>query len=157
MVALDPILEVFLLLKNNWSLTGDLAGNAITWSTGYYDAAVETPQIVVRQVEGDSTPPLTMGASGAFYQDLDVISIGLWVRPKQDNNTSIGWAKNAIYQFRKEVERICRSGSNLGTDSNGYQRLLFLGSWAGDYITQRKPVCYHQTCLAKIIKTVKGV
>ena len=155
--VIDPILEVFLLLKNSWSLTGDLTGSSLSWSTGFFDSNIEFPQIVVSQLGGDPSPPLTMGASNAYYLDSDKMNIGVWVRPLQDNNTSFGWAKNAVFKMRKEVERIARSGSDLGTDADGYERLLYLDSWTKDSMMSTKPVLLHSSIVAKIVKTVKGV
>jgi hypothetical protein len=157
MSELDPIIETLLLLKNNWSLTGDLSSGSITWSTGFYDSSVQFPQIVISQLGGDPTPPLTIGASDAYYTDSDIMGIGIWIRPKQDSNTSFGWAKNAIYRICREVERIVRSGSDLGQDVNGYERLIYLGPWRRDPLLEKRPVLLHVAATARIVKTVKGV
>ncbi len=156
-VSLDPVLEIFLLIKNNWSLTGDLATGSISWSTGFYDSALESPQIVVTQTSGDKSEPLSMGSSGSFYRDTDIVNVGIWVRPVQDSNTSFGWAKNATYKMRKEVERIVRSGSNLGQDVNGYYRFAFLGTWKRFPSLDKRPVLLNDTLPVNIVKTVKGV
>ncbi len=157
MPELDLNLEIFLLLQNNWSLSGNLASGSITWSTGNYDASISQPQIVVTSYGGDKSPPLTMGASGAFYRDLDVINVGIWVRPLSDSGTSFGRAKNNLYQMRKEVERIVRSGSNLGQDSNDYYRLGFLGAWKRYPSTDKRTVLLHDVLPVNIVKIVKGV
>jgi hypothetical protein len=156
MSELDPILEVFLLIKNNWSLTNDLSISSLSWSTGFFDANIEMPQIVVSQLGGDPTPPMSMGASNAYYLDSDIINIGIWVRPNQDSNTNLGWAKNAVFKMRREVERIVRSGSSLGQDSNGYNRFAYLGQWKKEPMLTTKPILLHSAVTLKIEKTVKG-
>ncbi len=151
------ILEVMLKLRNSWSLTGDLGTGSIKFDSGAYDAEVTSPQIVIAPFGGDPSPPLTTGASTAYYRDLDTLSISLWVRPKTDSNTSYGWSKNAIYQMRTEVDRVLRSGSNLGQNSNGDYRFLYMSSWRGTPDTNVRPVVLRQKCTATVVKNVRGV
>ena len=67
--ALDPVLEIMLLLKTNWTLTGDLTNTGIKFATEYYDNNIQLPQVVVSQAGGSSTYPLSMGTSGLLASD----------------------------------------------------------------------------------------
>jgi hypothetical protein len=154
----DPTLDIFLLLKNNWTLTGDLTGSSIGWGTGFYNEKIVLPQIVVNQPGGDPSPALTMGSTSAYFLDTDLVNVGVWVRPKQDSNTNLGWAKNAFFQMRKECERIIRSGSVLGSGSNGTTyRFAYLGSWVNSPMLDKKPTLLYALAQVKIVKTVRGV
>ncbi len=153
----DIAIELMMILKTDWSLSGDLTGsgvNAIQFRTGFFDSEVQFPQVIVSQVAGDSSPPLSMGATDTFYRNTDLLNVGLWVRPKQDSNTSFGWAKNTIYQMRKEVERICFSGSRLNTTTE--DRFLFPMGWKG-MPEDRRPVILHQSLRMGLVKHLKGV
>jgi hypothetical protein len=153
----DPILDIFLLLKNSWTLTGDLSTGSISWGTGFYNDKIQFPQVVVSQYGGDPSPPLTTGASSAYYSSADIVNVGIWVRPKQDSNTNIGWAKNAFFQMRKESERIIRSGSNLGSGSDGIYRFAFVSGWINPPMLEKKPTLFHASLPVRVIKIVKGV
>lgn len=109
----DTILTVMFLLRNNWNLTGDLAASKITFGTRIYDESITFPQIVVTPSSGLQQMPIDMGSNTATYPKTEVVGINIYIRPMQDSATSIGWAKNAIWKTRKEVERILRTGSYL--------------------------------------------
>ena len=113
MPELDPVLRLLLLLKNNWNLTGDFTGSNIAFTTRWYDTNIMLPQITITPL-GSSEIPLTTG-NQPIYRFGDAVGINIWVRPKQDSNTSIGWAKNAVYQLRKEIDRILMTGSRLAS------------------------------------------
>ena len=95
------------ILKSNWSLTGDLAINNIKFTTGPYQEQLQTPQISVTPlVEPYRT--MNIGSRPTYYSQRK-IRIDVWVKPKSDSNTSLGWAKNARWQIRQEIERIIRT------------------------------------------------
>jgi len=134
----DPIILTLLLLKNNWSLTGDLTGSSITFTTGWYDTNISTPQVCIRPAGGDFRP-LTTGLT-PFYQYGDAISVAVYVRPKQDSNTSIGWAKSAMWKMRKEVERIFKAGAELDTGDN--EQFTILRGWREVDMLTVRPVVF---------------
>jgi hypothetical protein len=152
----DIVVETFLLLKNNWSLTGDLATGSLNFGTVFYDETARFPQVCVSQIQGDPSPPLTMGSSGSYYRDIDILSLDIWVRPKTDSGTNLGWAKNTAYQLRKESERSLRSGSHLPV-ADSVDRFLWLGPWSKQSETKYRPVLIHTASKVNVIKFVKGV
>lgn len=156
LVALDPILEILLLIKNNWSLTGEFSPNSISWGTGKYNAEILTPQIVVTQVGGDPSPPLTTGNTDVYFNQMDELSIGIWVRPKMVNNTTLGWAKNAIYQFRCEVERIIRANLDLGLDGDGNAHSCFMGSWKRTPLIDKDPVIFYEKLPVYVVRYLRN-
>ena len=114
----DPVISVLTLLKNQWSLSdSDTTGSAIKFSTGWYDGSIIQPQISVRPAGGTHTL-LSLGTypNSPVYLHTDTVSINVWVRPKQDSNTSIGWAKSTIYKLKEEIDKLLISGSHLDTE-----------------------------------------
>jgi len=138
MPELDPVLRLLLLLKNNWNLTGDFTGSNIAFTTRWYDTNIMLPQITITPL-GSSEIPLTTG-NQPIYRFGDAVGINIWVRPKQDSNTSIGWAKNAVYQLRKEIDRILMTGSRLATGN--YEQFVNLGGWRQLDEVNRRPVVF---------------
>ena len=90
---MDPVIEVLLLLKNNWSLIGNLSTTNIAFTTRLYDESISMPQIVVRPLGSDSSPPVDLGSAEATYLDVEKIGFHIYVRFKQDSNSSLGWAQ----------------------------------------------------------------
>ena len=128
---MDPIIELMLLLKNNWSLTGDLSVNNIMFSTRLYDENIQFPQIVLTPAGQMSSPPVDCGSSDATYLDLEAIGFNIYIRPKQDSNSSLGWAKNAMYSIRKEVELILKQKAVLTQDDDNITKFVILSGWSG--------------------------
>ena len=171
----DIILDVMLMLKNNWSLTGDLAGSSLRFDTRLYDENILFPQVVVTPQGGDISPPIDMGSSEATYPDRQILGIDVYVRPKQDSISSLGWAKNAIYEIRKECDRIIQSGSTFDTLTNDFETsdfdsddftwdtvlsdndvFLFLRGWERrDDLTKRPPIL-RSLGVIYAIKYIKG-
>ena len=135
----DPILLLMLLLKNSWSLTGDLTGSSVKFGTRLYDLNVQLPQICVRPVGGTQTITETGYNPTIFYKDN--VAVGVWVRPSSDSGKSIGSAKNASYQMRREVERII-SGSRLSGSSASQPPFIVIGGrWRNlDRTSLRSPI-----------------
>lgn len=153
---MDNVLDVMLKIKNNWSLIGDFTGSNMVFGTRFYNKNIMFPQVIVSSLGGGSSPPIDFGSSDATYPDSQNIGIDIWVRPKQDSASSLGWAKNAMYQIRKEVERILRSGSRIATGSATVDdTFLALFGWSRrDYFTKRPPI-FHlvgRTIVSKYIK-----
>lgn len=143
------------MLKNNWSLDGDLTGSNIIFGTRFYNSSVQLPQVIVKPIGGNPSPPIDLGSSGSTYPVQERVGFDIWVRPKQDSNTSIGWAKSAAYRIRKEVERILRSGSRL----NNYQedKFLYLVGWNRLDNLRSRPPLFHLVGEAYVVKYVKGM
>ncbi len=134
----DPLLLLLSLLKDNWSLTeSGLSSSDIKFSTGWYNSSIQMPQITITPASSRKFL-LTVGDK-PLYQFQDTILINIWVRPKQDSNTSLGWAKHAEYEIRQEVERILRSGSRLPTKTTKEQ-FMYLGRWRTLDETDKRPV-----------------
>ena len=130
-IETDPALAVMLNLKNNWGLTGDLTEDNIFFSTGWYDKAHAEPQISVRSISG-LFEILETGLT-PYYRKTTTLTINIWVRPKQDSNTSLGWAKKSIWDIKKEVERILEGKAHLESridyDLDDFEKFGFLRNW----------------------------
>lgn len=138
---MDTILEIMIFLKNNWGLTGDLAPEKIYFSTRLYDERIQLPQIIIRPAGSISSPPIDVGDTNLTYYDSEGISFNIYVRPKQDSASSMGWAKNAIYQMRRETERLLRSGSTLVSDDDSLPKYIGLEGWRRmDNYSSRPPI-----------------
>lgn len=128
----DTVLLTMLKLKDNWSLTGDLAksntttGSGVKFNTRWYDEKIGFPQVVVAPVSSSAPRVMEMG-SNPTYQHAETIKTEAWVRYSQDSNTSLGWAKNAIYSIKKEIDRILESGSTFS--SGGINFFYTLGAY----------------------------
>lgn len=155
---MDPVLYAMLLLKDNWSLNGNLATGSIHFGTRFYDKKILLPQIVISPLGGDASPPQDCGTSAATYPSNRAIGFDIWVRPKQDSASSIGWAKNAVYQIRKEVDRIFRSGSRIATGSVSEEdTFLSLGEWRRRDDIRKKPPLFHLSGTVLVSKYIKEI
>lgn len=134
----DNVLLTMLLLKDAWALSeADTTGSAIKFSTVWYDQNIQLPQVCVTSRPGGRYIVLETGKN-PHYQYNDRLTINLWVRPKQNSNTSIGSAKHIMYELHKEVERII-SGSALPGSS--FDQFISLGRWRSlDELNRRPPV-----------------
>ena len=127
------------MLKNNWSLSGsEFTGSAIQFSTGWYTDAIQFPQITVTSQPGGVAGILECGPT-PLYGISEILSINIWVRPDSESNKSIGSAKNKEYVFRREVNRILRSGSHISTGSNSEEFLIW-NRWRRLDELNRQPV-----------------
>jgi hypothetical protein len=97
------------ILMNNWGLTGDLTGSNIRFTTGNYEAQLQMPQVSVTPLV-EPYRPMNIGPSPTYLSQRK-IRIDVWVKPKSDSNTSLGWAKNARWQIEQEIERIIRTNA----------------------------------------------
>ena len=154
---MDAALEVMLMLKNNWSLTGDLDAPPVTFTTRLYDEGINFPQIVVSPISQSYSPPIDLGNRDATYLDLEGLSFNIYVRPPQDSNKSLGWAKNAIYKIYVEAERILKSGSVLTQDDDGIEKFIVISGWKRNDNLIKRPVLLILNGHLNIIKYKKGV
>jgi hypothetical protein len=105
----DWLIGTINILRNNWGLAGDLSSGNIRFTTGPYQEQFQTPQVSVTPlVEPYRT--MNIGVSPTYYSQRK-IRIDIWVKPKSDSNTSLGWAKNTRWQIEQEVERIIRTNA----------------------------------------------
>lgn len=138
MSQMDPILNVMLTLKNNWSLTDSgLSTSNIAFTTGWYDNNVSIPQVTVNL--GSIGGTLIECGPTPMYQMADMIHIDIWVRPSSDSNKSLGSAKNQEYKLRKEVERILRSGSRI-SQGTGNEEFVAINNWSRTIDYSVRPV-----------------
>lgn len=132
-----------LLLKNNWSLTGELTGSSTTtgsgvkFTTAWYDEKIASPQVTVTPA-WTTFRPLTLGPNMRYRVD-EVIHINAWVRPTQDSNRSIGWAKNAVFQMKEEITRIIQAANTLGIKDLNF---VFIRDWRRFEDTSVRPVVF---------------
>ena len=155
--VLDPVLEIMVKLRNSWTLTGTLATGSLKFSTDHYDNNIQFPQVVISEFREIASPPLSTGHSDAYYNDTNILFINVWNRPSQDSNTSRGKTKNDHYQIRKEIQRIIRSGSSLGADTDGNIRHMYIGEWKKMPRIGERPLLLHSYVDLRIDKTSKGV
>jgi len=135
----DPVLLLMLHLKNGWSLMGELDYRNITFTTRWYDMGIQMPQVCVRPVSG--TYAITETGYNPTMLHVDRISVGVWVRPKQDSNTSIGWAKNVSYFCRREIERLISGSALEGSTASPAPVAVMGGGWRNlDDTSVRPPV-----------------
>jgi hypothetical protein len=158
MTSGDDVLDVMLMLKNDWSLTGDLLVDNILFGTRFYDKNLQLPQVIVSPITKSPSPPIDIGSSEATYPNFQEIRFDISVRPKQDSNSSLGWAKMMIYEMRKEAERILRSGSHIGDTSSGDSEdiFIYLRGWTRQDDLSLRPILFHFLGRAFIVKYVKG-
>lgn len=151
----DPSLEIMLVLREVWGLSGSLASGSIKFSTGPYDNRFQAPQIVVTPMTSDKTMPMSMGSTASYYQDTENIKIDIYVRPSSDSNSSFGSAKNTLSLVKNEVERIIRSGSRFNTSTE--ERLLVLNKWIRTDLMGVTPPILKISNTITMLKTFKGV
>jgi hypothetical protein len=102
----DFILGTMLLLKNNWSLSGDLTGSNLAFTTGYYNEQLKTPQVCVTPLI-EPVKVMNLGTL-PFHFIQHIAQVNVWIKPPTGNNTSLGQAKNARYRILTEIRRIIR-------------------------------------------------
>ena len=123
----DNTLTFLLLLKNNWNLTeSGVQQSDLTFTTSWYDAAIQMPQISIMPVDNLKEPMET--GNSPLYRNQDMFYVNIWVRPDSDSGKSLGSAKRKSYLIKRELERILRSGGHI-TDGYAYQEFAFKGRW----------------------------
>jgi len=133
----DPLITIYKLLRDNWSLGGDLSKDNLIFGTGWYSDAIY-PQITVTPLR--ETDTLVESGLSPHYQQNYSILVNIWVRPKQDSNKSLGWSKYANYVIRKEVERILKENARL--DTGPYEQFITLRRWRQLDETDTRPVIF---------------
>jgi len=143
---LDILINILKLLKDSWSLTEithpGLGASSIAFSTGWYNESIAMPQITITPLA--STKGVMSCGSDPLYGYTNYVNIDIWVRPLQDSGRSIGQAKWAEYNIRREVERILRSGSRIGSQYNN-EEFIYFGKRSHRDEIDKRPVLFRTT------------
>ena len=142
----DILINILILLKNSWSLTEELypglSSTNLAFSTGWYNESIAMPQITITPLA--STKGVLSCGSDPLYGYTNYVNIDIWVRPLQDSGRSIGQAKWAEYNIRREVERILRSGSRIGSQYNN-EEFIYFGKRSHRDEIDKRPVIFRTT------------
>jgi len=169
-VTRDILINILKLLKDSWSLTEDgapvgvfsltdfsaefsksqltltpypsLSSTNLAFSTGWYNESIAMPQITITPLA--STKGVLSCGSDPLYGYTNYVNIDIWVRPLQDSGRSIGQAKWAEYNIRREVERILRSGSRIGSQYNN-EEFIYFGKRSHRDEIDKRPVIFRTT------------
>jgi len=130
----DPLITLLTLLKDNWTLTGELAKENIRFSTGWIDEDFQGPQIVITSVT-DMKTPQNIGYEKIFHDA--VYQIDIFVPILRETGKGPGKAKANKWAMTQEVERILKA--NLKATDLWY--LLYSGvSRDADELDREPPV-----------------
>ena len=155
----DILINILKLLKDSWSLTETnvnfpytfpfhlqsfpgLGASSIAFSTGWYNESIAMPQITITPLA--STKGVLSCGSDPLYGYTNYVNVDIWVRPLQDSGRSIGQAKWAEYNIRREVERILRSGSRIGSQYNN-EEFIYFGKRSHRDEIDKRPVIFRTT------------
>jgi len=142
----DILINILKLLKDSWSLTEithpSLGPSSIAFSTGWYNESIAMPQITITPLA--STKGVMSCGSDPLYGYTNYVNVDIWVRPLQDSGRSIGQAKWAEYNIRREVERILRSGSRIGSQYNN-EEFIYFGKRSHRDEIDKRPVIFRTT------------
>ena len=169
-VTRDILINILKLLKDSWSLTEDgspvgvfsltnfssqfsksqltltaypnLSSTNLAFSTGWYNESIAMPQITITPLA--STKGVLSCGSDPLYGYTNYVNVDIWVRPLQDSGKSIGQAKWAEYNIRREVERILRSGSRIGSQYNN-EEFIYFGKRSHRDEIDKRPVLFRTT------------
>ena len=109
----DPLITLYSALKNNWSLTGDLAPDKVRFSTGWYDDEFEDLQVTITEAYSRDQPFElgygTVRVYGAYQVDI-------WVKASRVTGSGPGKAKDSKWKMRDEVKKIFKANLTGLTD-----------------------------------------
>jgi hypothetical protein len=152
---MDSTLILLIRLKNQWTLTGSgFDTGSLVFTTNWYSENVVVPQITISPFDSQMRP-IETGPDPAYFGE-ETFYINVWYRPPTDSGTSYGYAKNAIFQIKNEVERIIRSGS-LFNDTSGPstsvgQKFFSIGGWKTMNDTSIRPAIFRVMSKVKVEK-----
>ena len=107
---MDSTILLLVKLKNQWTLSGSgFDTGSLLFTTNWYSENVVLPQITITS-NNSVLAPFETGPNPVYFGQ-ETFFINVWYRPPTDSGTNYGYAKNAIFQIKNEVERIIRSGS----------------------------------------------
>jgi len=140
-MSIDPKLEVKNLLRDKWGDSGDYTLVTPDFSTGWWDANNDLPQVTV--TNDDETPnPLTETGQTHIGSNTDQnmsgrMDVNVWAnRDSSDTNP-----KKLVKEMRDEAKRIIQKYTF-------YSDFNYLG-WGGSTDmtdTDRTPVTYRKVC-----------
>src|SRR3989337_720263 len=97
------------VLKDNWSLTGDLTGSAtpfgvgVHFTTNWYDERILTPQVSITPAYSVDT---VLNLNCDKYKIDDYLNVNVWLRLSSTSNTSAGKIKADRWSMIQEVKKI---------------------------------------------------
>jgi hypothetical protein len=150
---MDSVILLLRLLKNSWTASGSgYSGSALLFTTNWYSDTITLPQITITNSHSTKVPKES-GPKPLYYIE-DILNVDVWYRPSSESNTSYGFAKNALFQIRSEVERIIRSGSPINDSdppltSQGIKN-FFLSSWRNLTDTDTRPVIFRSQMVVQV-------
>jgi hypothetical protein len=106
-------------VRNNWSLTGDLAAARIVFSTGWYDKSRQY-QIHFRHDTFPKKSRYTIGHD-PYYRYDDFIQVHVWVTQKQNNQEP-----SQLGKIAREIDRIISVGITGLMVTQGFQIMEFI-------------------------------
>jgi hypothetical protein len=126
----DILISLYTMIKNGWSLTDpalNTIGNAVAeagkdvhLTTGWYEEALQNPQITITPVWGNEHFS-SVGYSSAGETEL--VDLGVWVQIQRATGGGQGNAKAVAEALKEELKRIVRANKRLDT------LMLQLGDW----------------------------
>ena len=110
----DPSITIMKHLKDNWTLTNDLAVGNIRFSTGWYDRKFEAPQVTVTLLwERD----VVLGLGYTKHGVEAIYEINIWVKVlKGGTGKGPGLAKKWRWQIKQHIKDILKPSLEDLTD-----------------------------------------
>jgi hypothetical protein len=152
---MDSTIILLVRLKNQWALTGSgLDTGSLLFTTNWYSENVVVPQVTISSFDSQLGPVET--GPNPIYFGQETFYVNIWYRPPTDSGTNYGFAKNAIFQIKNEVERIIRSGSVFNDTtgpitSTGF-KYFSIGGWKTMNDTTVRPVLFRVMSKVKVEK-----
>lgn len=109
----DPAITLVACLKAGWSLTGALAVDNITFTTGWYDSELTTPQIIILEDESISE---TWEIGQGTIKVTAMYRAEVWVSIVKTTSKARGQAKDHRFQIVAEIRRIIKANESGLTD-----------------------------------------
>lgn len=150
---MDTTILVIMSLKNNWSVTANgLTVNDLLFSTNWFSDSITLPQITITPSHEVKKP--SEAGPQPLYFDEEVFNVSIWIRPKGDSNTSYGFAKNAIFLLKSEIERIMRSitpiNDGSGPETSQGLKHFYLSTWTNMPELSTRPIIFREQCSLRV-------
>lgn len=119
MVA-DPVLTLYDLMRNNWDNSNTSISSDPNFSTGWFDAESNSPQVTVTSItegaiSGGEAPfsGIQGDGSGPVQEFSGTLEVNVWSSRELESSVN---PKKAIHQFAEEVTRIVNNNTLTATD-----------------------------------------
>jgi len=109
----DPTITLRKLLVDNWSLSSPLSTSEVKFSTGWYDKALENPQVTITPLYVNMRPA-ELGYGWIRFEA--VYSIDIWVVQQKATGKGPGTARSWLHSIFQEVVRILKASLKGNTD-----------------------------------------